>query len=196
MKIVLSSILLVITSLTCYSQSETIDKKLEFGFNLGVNRVNLMIDEAPSLLPSYSGNRFGFDLGILMNYNISKLISFSPQAELSFNKSNVNNYWTGTEYILPTSLGVKAHFQFNLSQSKISPYIICGPSARLDVKNELNYPKPSRNLAIDLGIGLENKYDFFTFSPEIIYSFGLNNVSQTVNDVYYHKLSLVLNFKN
>lgn len=94
-----------------------------------------------------------------------------------------------------TSLGVKAHFQIKLNQTKASPYLIAGSSARLDIKNENNYPLAARNLALDIGYGLENSFKDFKMSPEFVYSYGLVNVHPIVDGTYYHKLSLILNFK-
>ncbi len=208
MKIVLSSILVVIASLTCYSQSEPIDKKLEFGFNLGVNRTNIRLDNSEFYYGGEKNDKFGFDLGVLMSYKPVKWLAVLPQAELSFNFANLQYNWTdsnGTpiaatrDELYPVSLGLKTHFHLILDRPKISPYIIAGPSMRFDLENEddmatTSFKSPT-NIALDFGVGFDSKLKHFKFSPEIVYSYGLINVNPLLDKTRYHKLSLVLNFK-
>jgi len=108
---------LFISSLTVFSQSESSvnEKRMKYGFNLGINHSNLLDNEMLSSNASLSNN-LGFRLGILSDYKISKFLSISPKAEMSFNNSEVNfNNIDGsqTEYeIMPISLDLMAHFIF------------------------------------------------------------------------------------
>jgi hypothetical protein len=101
--------------------------------------------------------------------------------------------------LYPVSLGFKTHFHIILERKKNSPYLIVGSSARFSIENmdntsTTNFKSPL-NFALDFGLGFDSKLDFFTFSPEIVYSYGLVNVNPITDDTHYHKLSLVLNFK-
>tara|TARA_B110000967_G_C18646003_1_gene440910 strand:+ start:156 stop:527 length:372 start_codon:yes stop_codon:yes gene_type:complete len=108
---------LFISSLTVFSQSESSvnEKRMKYGFSLGINHSNLLDNEMLSSNASLSNN-LGFRLGILSDYKISKFLSISPKAEMSFNNSEVNfNNIDGsqTEYeIMPISLDLMAHFIF------------------------------------------------------------------------------------
>jgi len=108
---------LFISSLTVFSQSEgsVNEKRMKCGFSLGINHSNLLDNEMLSSNASLSNN-LGFRLGILSDYKISKFLSISPKAEMSFNNSEVNfNNIDGsqTEYeIMPISLDLMAHFIF------------------------------------------------------------------------------------
>ena len=143
-----------------------------------------------------------------MSYKLTNWLSALPQAELSFSPSSIQYNWadmngipmSSSPYELyPVSLGFKTHFHIILKQEKHSPYIIVGPSGRFSiVKNDntssTNFKSPP-NFALDIGLGFDSKLEFFTFSPEIVYSYGLVNVNPISDDTHYHKLSLVLNFK-
>ena len=195
---------LFISSLTVFSQSENSvnEKRMKYGFNLGINHSNLLDNEMLSSNASLSNN-LGFRLGILSDYKISKFLSISPKAEMSFNNSEVNfNNLDGsqTEYeIMPISLDLMAHFIFKKNNEKLSPYFFFGPNVKIPVsKKNDNTTAYSTNydFAIDFGIGLDNSFPHFNFSPELRYSFGLLNVNQnpSLQSLNFHNISLVFNF--
>lgn len=195
---------LLISSLSAFSQSdsEAGDKRLKYGFNLGVNYSNLLENE---MLPSNAAvsNNLGFRVGILADYRISKLFSVSPKAELSFNESKVNfthNDDSQSVYeVLPMSLDFMAHFTFKDNNEKLSPYFFFGPNVRIPVSNRSEDPatfSTRADFAIDFGIGVDKSLKHFNFSPELRYSFGLLNVNQNpmIQSLYLHNISLVFNF--
>lgn len=208
MKKVISAIILFLVSISCYSQTKIDNKKLEFGFNFGVNRTNLRVVNPQVHTWPQINDKFGFDLGILMSYNPTNWLSILPQAELSFNSASIQYNWTDLNGVLllnsqdevyPVSLGFKTHFHFILEKEKNSPYIIVGPSVRFTIENDDNVSltsfKSPPNFALDFGLGFDSKLKLFKFSPEIVYSLGLVDVNLPFDKVYYHKLSLVVNFK-
>ena len=204
MKKVIIVISLFVSSLSVFSQSESSvnEKRMKYGFNIGINYSNLLDNE---MLPSNASlsNDLGFRLGILADYKISKFLSISPKAEMSFNNSKVNfNNIDGsqTEYeIMPISLDFMAHFIFKKKNEKISPYFFFGPNVKIPVsKKNDNSTTFSTNsdFAIDFGIGIDKPFTNFNFSPELRYSFGLLNVNQhpSIQSLYFHNISLVFNF--
>ena len=209
MKKVISAIAIILVSISCYSQTEESNDKVDFGFNLGVNRTNILTSFTPNYFGPLVENKMGFDLGILMSYSPVNWLAVLPQAELSFNSSNISYYGgvgsdplllTTRDKVYPVSLGLKTHFHFILEKGKNNPYLILGPSLRFDLENEdevssTNFKSPL-NFALDFGLGFDSKLDFFTFSPEMVYSYGVVNINPFVDGTYYHKLSLVLNFKD
>ena len=189
----------------CFAQSEgkTIDNKLRYGFNLGTNYSFLHSKEA---LPNNSEiyNSVGVKIGVFMDYSIAKNLIFSPKTELAFNESGIettNNDNSISDYqVLPISLDIMAHLVYKIGDGKTIPYLLAGPNFRLPLNNKSRSSADFHNqsdIAIDFGIGLENRLKCFIFAPEIRYSLGLLNINenpgfQTLN---YHNISLVLNFK-
>ncbi|HIA37680.1 MAG TPA: hypothetical protein EYN89_13340, partial [Flavobacteriales bacterium] len=82
-------------------------KKIRVGFNLGTNYSILRSKES---LPTNSKiyNDFGYKIGVLMDYSISRQLFFTPKAELAFNNSGIestNNDNTMSKYkIFPASI--------------------------------------------------------------------------------------------
>jgi len=198
-------VLAVLTSsLTSFSQDEGSfgEKRVKYGFNLGVNYSNLLHKEALPENASLS-NDFGFRLGILADYRLSEIVSISPKAELSFNNSSVHfahTDGTSSEYrVMPVSLDLMTHFVFKANREKLSPYFLFGPNVKIPIsKRSDNSAEFSTNsdLAIDCGIGIDRAGTSFNFSPELRYSFGLLNVNQqpSVQSLRFHMISLVFNF--
>ena len=195
---------LFISSLTVFSQSESAvnEKRMKYGFNLGISYSNLLDNEMLSSNASLS-NGLGFRLGILADYKISKFLSISPKAEISFNNSKVNftnNDGSQTGYeIMPISLDFMAHFIFKKNNEKLSPYFFFGPNVKIPISkkndNSTTYSTNS-DFAIDFGIGINKPFAHFNFSPELRYSFGLLNINQhpSIQSLNFHNISLVFNF--
>jgi hypothetical protein len=92
------------------------------------------------------------------------------------------------------------HFVYKIGESNTVPYLLLGPNLRLPIGNESLTSSDFSNrsdLAIDFGVGLENRFKDFVFAPEIRYSLGLLNVNEnpTFQTLKYQNISLVLNFK-
>lgn len=208
MKKIFVTIPLTFCAFILFSQSENsnTDKKVHFGFNVGANYSLLHSKQAlPSNTEIYNG--IGLKLGLLMDYAISSKFIFSPKTEMSFNKSRVettyldNTMWTYK--VFPISLDIMTHFVYKLSENKTVPYLLFGPNLRLPIKNTFDSNDSNtefRNVAdfaLDFGIGLENRFEHFIFAPELRYSLGLFNINQKphLQSLYYHNVSLVLNFK-
>jgi hypothetical protein len=204
MKKVVFVVGLLISSFAVFSQSDsnTIEKRLKYGFNLGINQSNVLDNRK---LPSNASlsNNLGFRLGILADYKISKFLSVSPKAEVSFNNSEVNftNFdGSQTEYeIMPISLDFMTHFIFKRNNEKLSPYFFFGPNVKIPISEKNNNSTPystKSDFAIDFGIGVDKPFTHFHFSPELRYSFGLLNINQnpSIQSLYFHNISLVFNF--
>ena len=204
MKKVVFVVGLLISSFAVFSQSDsnTIEKRLKYGFNLGMNQSNVLDNRK---LPSNASlsNNLGFRLGILADYKISKFLSVSPKAEVSFNNSEVNftNFdGSQTEYeIMPISLDFMTHFIFKRNNEKLSPYFFFGPNVKIPISEKNNNSTPystKSDFAIDFGIGVDKPFTHFHFSPELRYSFGLLNINQnpSIQSLYFHNISLVFNF--
>ena len=204
MKKVIFVTVLFFTSLNLFAQSEhsAKEKRMSYGFNLGVNYSNLQNKEMPTNNASLSNN-LGLRLGILADYKVSNSLSISPKAEMSFNNSNVNfNNIDGSQSsyeVLPISLDFMAHVIFKKNGEKLNPYFFFGPNVKIPISkkndNTTTY-STSSDFAIDFGIGIDKPFTHFKFSPELRYSFGLMNVNQhpLIQSLNFHNISLVFNF--
>ncbi len=200
-------IIVVITTFACplFAQTPTNDteKKIKLGFNFGINHSLLQSKEAfPKNSVIYNG--FGTRLGLIMDCIISKKLLFSPKIEMAFNESGVNitnsDNTITTQKNFQNSLEIMSHLVYKIGQGKAIPYLMLGPNFRTPVDKETSSSTNFQNksdLAIDFGIGLENKLKHFTCAPELRYSLGLLNISQNpaIPHLNYHSLSMVLNFK-
>ena len=199
-KIVFASILFINT-LPSFSQSENTfnEKRIKYGINFGVNYTNLMSKETLPDNASLSNN-VGARLGVLVDYKISKIISFSPKVEVAFNNGKVNfTNSDNAEYkVLPLSLDFKTHFIFKKQNDQLSPYFLFGPTVKIPISQKID-DKTSYSsgidFALDFGIGIDKAFTAFNFSPELRYSFGLLNVNQNplLQTLNFHNVSLVLN---
>ncbi len=179
------------------------EKKIKLGFNFGINHSLLQSKKAiPKNAVIYNG--FGTRLGLIMDCIIAKKLLFSPKIEMAFNESGVittnSDNTITTHKIFQSSLEIMSHLVYKIGKGKAIPYLMLGPNFRTPLVKEASSTSNFQNksdLAIDFGIGLENKLKHFTCAPEIRYSLGLLNINQnpTIPHLNYHSLSMVLNFK-
>ncbi len=188
-------------SQTCNFSGE--DKKVHFGFNLGINYSNI---QAKSGLPENATitNGEGLSFGSLVDISISQNMLVSTKVEIASSKGHINFQKRGAENstydIFPVSLGLMTHLAYRLGNSKNAPYIFSGPSFRKYAQKAPSSTSTfinNSNIAIDFGIGLENKNKFFKLAPEIRYSYGLLNINENpaLKDLHFNSISLVLNFE-
>lgn len=196
--------ILLASSAVAYSQSlsNSPEKSAQYGFNIGLNYANAFSkNDLPANTSLHNG--VGFSLGVLADYKLNKVLSFSPKAELAFFDSHLNRSLTdGTETtytIMPNALDLKVHLTVKKSGQRISPYLVIGPSVKIPIGNR---PKVSTefgtgyDIAIDFGIGLMKAYSRFNIAPELRYSYGLRNVNENpiLKSMCFHNISLVVNF--
>jgi hypothetical protein len=199
------SVVLAFFAFAVFSQTENqkIDGKFRFGFNLATNYSLLRSEESLTSNSKIYGG-IGARLGVFMEYSISEHFIFSPKTEFAFNKSGIettNSDQSKSKYrIFPYSIDFMTHFLYKFGDKKTAPYLLLGPNFRLPLDHNARSSSAFKNnpdLAIDFGIGLENKFKQFIFAPELRYSLGLLNINNnpTFQTLKYHNVSLVLNFK-
>jgi len=190
-------IVLLFSSFATLAQSEksTNEKKLTLGFNIGLHHTDLHAAEA---LPANASiaNNLGIRLGFLANYQVSRMLSFTPKAEISFHESQVNVGDTQAFYEVPTTLELMTHAVFRNESMKLSPYFLFGPNVKIPVSNDAANSSTNTDLAIDFGFGIMKGFSKFNFAPEIRYSYGLRNIHQdpSIGSLRYNNVVLVLNF--
>ena len=202
---------MLLWSTTAYTQPEINEEsnKFKFGFNLGTNFSTLIhkpYNQSNLSLPNNAeiSNGIGLSLGLIMDYSITDKLTISPKSEMSFYNSSVvfidNDNSNNIYEIFPTSLNFMTHFVYKIKNNNIIPYLLIGPNFKLPISRKPYSNKEfynSSDLAIDLGIGLENKTKVLIFAPELKYSFGLLNINQNplLQRLYHHNISLIINFK-
>lgn len=199
------TVVLACCAFVVFSQTENpkVEDKFRFGFNLGTTYSLLRSEESlKSNSKIYGG--IGARLGVFMEYSISEHFIFSPKTEFAFNKSGIettNSDQSKSNYrIFPISIDFMTHFLYKFGNKKTAPYLLFGPNFRLPLDQNTRSSSAFKNnpdLAIDFGIGIENKFKQFIFAPELRYSLGLLNINNnpTFQTLKYHNVSLVLNFK-
>jgi len=180
-------------------------KKLRFGFNIGSNYSALNIKKTsskPGDIVQYNG--LGFRIGIVAEFVFNKRFSFVPKYEMSFNETGLLVINTNGEQqnlqIYPVTMELNPHLVYNLNNKKCKPYLLAGSSIKTPItKNYDPYWSPVKTTAIciDLGFGVDKALDYFNFSPEIRYSYGINNISNVegVKNMHFHCVSIVMNIK-
>ncbi len=198
--VVYNFVVFVLFSLPIIGQEAT-NKRVTFGINAGVNP-SFMVGQSNQTQSSFltTTDRFGFNLGILLDIQLKKRFYISPRAELHLNNAEYqlgNNFVYYQQRIRPQSLEFKTYFTFFRNPSGTSPYIFGEPNFRFAI-NTTNTPTlwPAINdLTLDLGVGLRNSLKHVNFSPEIRYSFGFKSLSinPTVDYIRMHSVQLVFN---
>ncbi|MCF8373094.1 MAG: hypothetical protein K9H64_15855 [Bacteroidales bacterium] len=211
MRILVALVISLIVALPFYAQdSQKPVSKISYGFNLGVNVPHGDVEFAKltSAATKFS-NKYGFNLGLLMNYPINRTFSFFPKAVLSFYNLDVevkdgdpmwNNYTIVDEYsIYPVVMEIKPHIKIKYPGKLHLPYIFIGPNWFIPLSDDEDYIPTKSTFAFDFGIGFEKQFAFFNLAPELCYSYGLQNVAETrdpntISDIRIHTVSLLFNF--
>ena len=182
-------------ALKCGSTGDRDRKIATFGFSFGLNRSNLQFGSAQE-----SGdqivNGLGYRLGVVSELRLGKRFVISPKADLSFNAGQINQ--SNTEYsVSASSLELMGHLKYRMMKANFSPYILAGPNYRVPLETRNDNTVPTRNdLAIDVGVGLDIPLIGFKMSPELRYSYGLTNItnSEEFSDLNYHNIAISLIF--
>jgi hypothetical protein len=204
MKKVVLVVSVVLLSMNSFTQetSENSNKPIKAGFVFGLNYSNLLTDNG---LPSGAevNNELGFRLGILAEFKLSKILFLSPKAELSMNNGGITQYHPDASVskydILPIGLEFMVPLLVKMPREKHKPYFFIGPKVKIPLtaqSTSTTIYSGRTDLAIDFGIGLDNTFSHFNFSPELRYSYGLLNVNRNpaFQSIYSHSVSLVFKF--
>ncbi len=179
----------------CAGDKDRDRKLLAFGFSFGVNRSNLQFGAAQENGDQIV-NGMGYRLGVVSELRLGKRLVISPKADLSFNAGQLNQ--SNTDYsVSASSLELMGHLKYRMMRSNFSPYILAGPNYRVPLANRNNNAVPtSSDVAIDVGVGLDIPLIGFKMSPELRYSYGLTNItnSEAFSDLNHHNIALSLIF--
>lgn len=177
------------------------NKRIEFGFNFGVNRTLTKLEGLVET--AVIQNKTGVRAGIFAVFNYNEIISFLPKLEVSVNNYKIafnDTSETIEDYFpMPLSFNLAFHTKFKSPNGKLKPFFTFGPSLKLPLHSkDANGNRPIKyipNLTLDASIGLEKLFKNFALSPEIRYSHGLININinENIDDIKLHTLSLIIN---
>ncbi|MEM9820958.1 MAG: hypothetical protein AAF985_07790 [Bacteroidota bacterium] len=182
---------------TGFSQESPDYKKVEYGILMQANFGYLNLEQTDwaslgienEINSLEAQNRFGFGLGILGKFNISRYLAIVPQPTIYFQQNQVavdlENQANYEEEIKPVAIAIPIHLVFtNCKWEKWNP------SAALGARYVHGFSDPSvssqialqnHDFAIDFGAGVEVKFDRFKMKPELLFSKGLTNLKRSNN---------------
>jgi hypothetical protein len=183
------------------------NKRLHFGFSLGIGALDYSIISSPN--PQYSSSNPdpytyyvdistspSIGLTALMDYRINQQLSLRVQLGPTFGMRTLNFYNVGSDSVataqsmqlesvlieMPLLLKYKA-----FRNSDLRPYMIAGLTPTCDVsafktfneEQSLYVAVKPFDVAITLGIGVDYYFEYFKLSAEVKYAIGLMNVIQS-----------------
>ena len=185
------------------AQMEKQNKKIHFGIDAGANYSFLSIDhyDPGTIKKAEFANSAGFGLGLSMEYDIDHHLSVIGHSALAFYGNRVDVLKTDNTremYEIPPVVELAVHFKYKAKTGSVKPYFIAGPSYKAPLvsgSNSLALFKPGSSF--DVGFGAEKAFKNFIVSPEIVYSYGLNDITGIpgVHGTRSQTISLIFNFK-
>lgn len=188
------------------------NETLHFGFTMGLNRANFMIqpvanfERYDSLKTVISASKFGFNLGIVTDLRLHKYITLRFIPSLSFAERNLQYYFEGfdtitrTKTIESTFLNFPVDLKLRSKRVKnFGAYILAGGGYSLDlaskrkVVNSLN-PKEQivklqrDDFSYEMGAGTEFYFQYFKFAIEAKLSMGIKNILVNDNTIFCNSI--------
>lgn len=178
-------------------------KPIDFGFSIGLNYIDFRTRTLPDLgadLPGYyrvySETSPGYTIRIISKFRLGDHwdLNFSPGYAFTLRtlRFDVLNQFTLNRELVERQiessfLEFPVYAKFRADRiGNYRLYLLAGPKYNLDLSSDQDVQddrvfKLKRNeINYDLGIGVDLYFEFFKFSPQIIYSFGITN--QKVDD--------------
>jgi len=214
-KITLYIILFLGISQSIYAQRSSMpqnlpfydNKKMHFGFTLGINSLDFKIKYnsdiifKDSLIVLESQNQKGFNLGIVSNFRLGKYTDFRFIPSLVFGERHLlysfsdNNSIIRTEkkIIESTLLDFPLHLKYKSARyNNFRSYVLIGIKYSMDIASQEDIDdqgiviiKLKKNDILgEIGFGMDFYLEYFKFSPQIKLSTGVLNLLSKDNSVY------------
>ena len=202
MKVIMITVIALCIAMGAIAQENTSSTtKPYYGYHLGVNYSMATVDGINS---ADMQNGVGFGLGIFMEYALVDFLIASPKAEIQFYAAEVEYLHASNDIekssIMPATVEIKPHFKLKHPTSEELPYLFAGPNIIIPISdNDNSLVDTKTTFAFDLGLGFENRFQYFNFAPEVRYSYGLQNIatSNTLSrngEIHLHSVALLFNF--
>ncbi len=189
------------------------DEAVHFGFTMGLNRANFLIQPAAhferfdSLKTVQSDSKFGFNLGIISDLRLHKYITLRFVPNLSFAERNLQYYFEGmkdtiikTKKIESTFLNFPLDLKLRSKRVKnFGAYILAGAGYSLDLASKrkvVNNTNPNEQIvklkrddfSYEMGVGSEFYFMYFKFAIEAKLSIGMQNVLVKDNTIFSNSI--------
>lgn len=164
-----------------------------FGISVGINQSNLSI-RANDRETGDITNGLGYRVGLTSNLRFGDHFSLAPKAELSFNATRLED--EGVSYRMnPISIELAGHLKYKFLSRRFSPYVLAGPNARIPISSGPT-TFTNKDVALDLGVGLDIPIFRFMVSPELRYSFGIKGLMEETafSNLKFHNIAIALVF--
>lgn len=190
---------------------ESDQKTLKYGFLLGVHNNSYGIKysdrfdtaEYDQISSITSVRSTGFDLGFMFNLRLADQLSirvvpvkiglYQNTVEYQNIDGSVNEQLIESTRIEP---GVFLKYR-SIRRNNTRMYFIAGLSGSIRsgkddlVTNDDRLEISKTNFKFEVGIGMDNYFEFFKFSPEFRYSRGLTNVMNRQDNIFHNGLSRI-----
>lgn len=198
-------------------------KPLHFGFSVGLNYfdfrhryVSNLSQEVPGYYRLTSRTAPGYSIAIISNLRLGDHwdLRFNPGfastvRSLEFDVINQFTLERETEYRDIESSFMEFPLYLKFKSERVGNYrlyLIGGPKYALDlasdedIEDDRVFKLQQDDLSYDLGFGVDIYFEYFKFSPQVIYSFGLSNLKvedrtflvEGINGIYTR--ALLINF--
>ena len=169
------------------------ERKLHFGFYLGINQNDFKLNLRNSTIPNADINveaSPGFNVGLITDFRLHENLSlrFEPGLMTNSKKVYFNHLLTAQDSVRDigsTYLHVPLLLKFSTDRYKnIRPYLLGGISYNYNFSsNEANqddnssgqFRMKSSDFMYEVGLGIDIYLSFFKFSPSIRGVFAINN---------------------
>lgn len=169
------------------------NKKVHYGFYLGLNQNDFKIDYKPSNYPNANISvtaTSGFNVGLIADLRLHKNINLRFEPGLISNSktlafTHINTKQDSIREIGSTYLHIPFVLKFSTNRmDNVRPYLLAGISYDFNFSsNERNtndnsggeFRMKTHNFMYEVGIGIDIYLYFFKFSPSIRGVFAMNN---------------------
>tara|TARA_B100000700_G_C14991618_1_gene831631 strand:+ start:754 stop:1467 length:714 start_codon:yes stop_codon:yes gene_type:complete len=187
------------------------NKKIHFGFTLGVNALDFKIKYnneiiyKDSLYVLNSNNQKGFNLGIVSNFRISKYtdLRFVPalvfgERRLSYSFADTSNIiYSEIKAIESTLLDFPFYLKYKSERyNNFRSYVLLGIKYSLDIASQKDIINEDfvvlklqpHDLTGEIGFGMDFYLEYFKFSPQIKVSYGVLNLLTKDESIYTNSI--------
>ena len=175
------------------------DKKVHFGFSLGLNWMDMNIDRNAYTLqqtaqdtipyPDVSSLEPGFNVNIISELRLSEDFTLRFLPGLVFGQRSINFFDGGEEPVSnqleSNYLDFPLHVKYRAKRlNNYRPYLLAGTSVRYDMAAKKEFDEDSKDLIrlkkfdyfFEAGFGIDYYLPYFKFSTEIKLSLGMRDV--------------------
>jgi outer membrane protein W len=166
------------------------DRKLHYGFYLGVNQNDFKINLRDSNYPNaeiQSEPTIGFNVGLIADYRLHKNLNLRFEPGLVSNTKTItfNTTYNKVQEVSSTYLHIPLILKFSTDRiGNVRPYLLAGISYDYNFSSNENnqddnfaneFRMKTSNFMYEVGIGMDFYLNFFKFSPSIRGIFALSN---------------------